>query len=465
MRYMNQAYEFVSDFFRSSDEIQLEDAWVDADDHLTEDELKIQRAGQILLWGAMLNGLVSFIFLLIGILFASQDTFHQLQSLLISGYSGSDSSAWILLVLISFANMTVTLIIMIGVIAQDIWTIFLMLFWAGLNLFLFITLAYIPAIFVILPLIWAAIIISKHWRYYRNNPVMVKELRGRMRGVRAFAIISIYLALMSSFTLLLYLIRVPIATATGIVITGSLGRDLFRGVVGIELMLILFIVPALTAGAITSERERKTYDLLQSTLLAAPNFLIGKLQSAMGYIVLLLLAAIPLQSIAFLFGGVSESEVILAFLLLTVSTLVLGAAGIYFSTRTDRTMGATVRTYVVALTVIFAMTIFVAMRSSYVSVISGIASNVSDNPIIETISIYADMIIASLSPITAMHYTQQILIDHQSLFVIDVTLSSSATGQTIPVLSPWILYIVIYLFLTAVMLIWAMRRMRRLPAS
>ena len=36
------------------------------------------------------------------------------------------------------------------------------------------------------------------------NPVLVKELRGRMRGPRAFVLITIYLLILSAVTLLLY---------------------------------------------------------------------------------------------------------------------------------------------------------------------------------------------------------------------------------------------------------------------
>ena len=177
---------------------------------------------------------------------------------------------------------------------------------------------------------------------------MLKELRGRMRGARAFVIITIYLLLMSIFTILLYFVRVPLS---GSVVTGELGRVLFIGVVGIELLLIIFIVPALTAVAITGERERKTYDLLKTTLLPTPAFVAGKMESALGYIFLLLLAAIPLQSIAFLFGGVSLPELLLAFIVLSVTAMTLGAVGMFFSSLTDRTLPATVRSYTVALSV------------------------------------------------------------------------------------------------------------------
>ena len=67
------------------------------------------------------------------------------------------------------------------------------------------------------PLVAVGLLTIGDLRAFRLNPVMVKELRGRMRGVRGFAIISIFLTLMSFFTILLYLLRVP---AGGVVVTG-----------------------------------------------------------------------------------------------------------------------------------------------------------------------------------------------------------------------------------------------------
>ena len=188
---------------------------------------------------------------------------------------------------------------------------------------------------------------------FRVNPVMLKELRGRMRGVRAFAVMTVYLGLMSGFTTLLYLVYSSFTRTSGSAAAGEIGRVLFLGVVGIELLLIIFIAPAFTAGAITGERERQTYDLLQTTLLATPSFVIGKLESALGYILLLLLSGIPLQSIAFLFGGVSELELVLSFVILMVTAIALGTVGIYFSAAMPRTLVASVRAYSVILGAMF----------------------------------------------------------------------------------------------------------------
>src|SRR5258707_12912768 len=140
-----------------------------------------------------------------------------------------------------------------------------------------------------------------------SNPVVLKELRGRMRGTRAFVVLTVYLTLMSGFALLLYVLYATSLNYSGVTPGGTIGRVLFIGIVGVELFLVTFIAPTFTAGAISGERERQTYDLLRTTLLPASRLIIGKLISALSYVFLLLLAAIPLQSLAFLFGGVTEN--------------------------------------------------------------------------------------------------------------------------------------------------------------
>jgi ABC-2 type transport system permease protein len=289
---------------------------------------------------------------------------------------------------------------------------------------------------------------------------MLKELRGRMRGVRSFAIITIFLSLMGSFTVLLYLLQLPRINSQDTIITGELGRLLFIGVVGIELLLIVFIVPALTAGAVTGERERKTFDLLQTTLLSAPSFIVGKMESALGYILILLLSAIPLQSIAFLFGGVSGIEVAIAFILLTVTAFALGALGMFFSALTERTLTATVRVYTVAVVLVFGLPIvsYLLFNGAFGNAISGVAVN-ADSAIGEATLIYGDMIASSLNPVTSAFYTQQMLIDQQKAALFDVQLASN--GQLIPVIAPWIITSVIYIGVTAFLINLAVRQMRR----
>lgn len=436
------------------------DAWIDtASATTTPREALIQQVAKWQLWAAIIHALAA---LILGIvLFAAPNTGENLGNTLFSVASGIPGQALLLTIVGILANMTALLLLAVATMAQEVWTwpfLVLIVILNGLILFAW---GFLPAILTLVSLIYPTTLMLRDVRAWHANPVSTKELRGRMRGVRAFAIITIFLVLMSAFTLLLYLVQLPAVTGGRTIITGELGRLLFIGVVGVELVLVIFIVPALTAGAISGERERKTYDLLQTTLLSAPMFMVGKMESALGYIVLLLASAIPLQSIAFLFGGVGETEVIIAFVVLMVTGLVLGALGLFYSAQTERTLTSTVRVYTVALVLCFGLPIVGAIlfNNAYGNAISGLPALATSSPVRETLAIYGDMLIVSLNPITASFYTQQMLIDHQQIGVLQVQLASN--GATIPVLSPWLLLTLIYLAVTAVLILLSIRRMRR----
>ncbi len=272
-------------------------------------ETRLNRTGLILLIGAAVYGALALLVALLGIIGGvngSPETAATLRALLLNGYSGADDIALILLILLALISGGALLVVMVGVLAQEPWALLLSVALAVAAVILLVTLGYTPAVVALATLAVALYPVLRDLRTLRANPVARKELRERMRGARAFAVISVYLALMSAFAVLLFLVNIPANPAFAMSVTGNLGRNLFAGLVGLQLLLIIFIAPAFTSGAITGERERKTYDLLQITLLSHPSFIIGKLESALGYIFLLLLAAIPLQSIAFLFGGVTE---------------------------------------------------------------------------------------------------------------------------------------------------------------
>src|SRR5690606_34920654 len=139
-----------------------------------------------------------------------------------------------------------------------------------------------------------------------DNPVFIKELRGRMRGARAFVVLTFYLGLLGAFTGLMYLAVAESAmSVSGQSNVGEVGRTLFVSIVAIEMLLVAFIAPAFTAGAISSEREHQTFDLLRTTLLGPTSFVLGMLLSAMLYVLLLMLAWVLVYSIALFFGAVA----------------------------------------------------------------------------------------------------------------------------------------------------------------
>jgi len=446
--------------FRGGDGDAEGEAWIDDTANMTPREKMVRQVATIFQWGAIANFVLAILVL---ILLTISDTMPDvLSGILLGGFVGASDNAMMIAMLLILTNTSLILHLSVGTLAQEFWALFLAFIVIVGNIIAIIFLGFLPAIIALIPVGYALSIMIRDRQAWHGNPVSGKELRGRMRGVRAFAIITIFLTLMGSFTVILYLLQLPTVTGGVTIITGELGRLLFAGIVGIQLVLTIFIVPALTAGAVTGERERKTYDLLQTTLLSAPSFLVGKMESALGYIFLLLLSAIPLQAIAFLFGGVSEVELILAFVILVSTGFVLGALGLFFSAYTDRTLTATVRVYTTSLALALGLPMFsiIFVGNPFGQVIEGVGLQ-GLSPIAESTAIYVDMIVNSLNPVTAAYYTQRILINTQSIFIVDVQLGS--TGGTIPVIAPWLLLTISYLGISAILILGAVRRMRRNP--
>lgn len=432
---------------------------------LTPREAHLARAGSVLRWAAIVNALLAFAVLIASAFTAtsSDASLHQtIADAFLSGYEGEADAAVIGVAVLLLANVAALLVAMVGVVAQEAWSLLLLVGTVVANIALIVLLSFFPALIAIGFAAFALFVLVSDLRAFRSNPVATKELRERMRGARAFVVITIYLGLMSGFTVLLYLIQRGVIQNDGSAVTGELGRTLFQGVVGIELLLIVFIAPAFTAGAVSNERERKTYDLLQITLLPKSSFIIGKLESALGYILLLLLAAIPLQSIAFLFGGVSEGELVLAFVILTVTAITLGTVGLFFSTTVDRTLAASVRAYTVAFAVMIgvplALSFFVGI---YQDALTGTATGI-DDPTVEAALIYFGAFLVSLNPITTAIASQQLLIDQQGIGFWTATVS--ADGSEIPLVSPWITFTIFYLVISALLVVFAVRRMRSVEA-
>lgn len=426
-----------------------------SDASLDPHDLRLARQGRILAWGAWACALIGLAALLSGLFLP----LPELAGILLFRNSGAPGIELVTVAALCLFNSTGFLGVRVGVVARELWSPFLLALIAAVNLVLLVALGFTAGLVALAFAAWAGAGLWRERASFRRNPMALRELRGRMRGGRAFLVITVYVGLMSAFALLLY--AVYSATAGyGSAAAGETGRVLFIGLVAIELLLIIFIAPASTAGAISVEREHQTYDLLRATLLSAPAFVVGKLEGALVFLFILLLAAIPLQSLAFLFGGVGEAEVVIAFILLVVTAVALGAIGIYFSAAHDRSLTATVRAYGMVAVLMFALPLLGSLVLEVVNSLLINPGTVTNLPALETVLVYAGLLLTSLSPVTAALGTQQLLVERQTALFWTDTLSSS--GGTIPMLSPWIVYTIIYLALAALLVMAAVRRTRQL---
>ncbi len=75
-----------------------------------------------------------------------------------------------------------------------------------------------------------------------------------------------------------------------------MSRELFITFSMVQLALLAFVVPGLTSGSISAEREKQTLNVLLVTRLKPLGIVLGKMVSSCSFMVIILLATLPLYT-------------------------------------------------------------------------------------------------------------------------------------------------------------------------
>lgn len=180
------------------------------------------------------------------------------------------------------------------------------------------------------------------------NPVLKKELKQSMRTVRFPILLVLFNTVLASIGLIGLYISNEQVQLTGIINY----RDniyLYILLISVEFILLIFIVPAMTSGLISGERERQTLDILLASSLTPMQIISGKLLSALANLAILLISGLPVISLAFIYGGINISDIIFTILYLLFTALFTGSTGIFCSCILKKTTFATVLTYGIEL--------------------------------------------------------------------------------------------------------------------
>ncbi|OLN31180.1 ABC transporter permease [Desulfosporosinus metallidurans] len=175
------------------------------------------------------------------------------------------------------------------------------------------------------------------------NPVLAKELRDRVRTWRSPLLITIYILVLGGIGGLDYYLQTRYSFGGTQAL--RLGLMIFGILAVVQLVLIAFLTPGMTASIISGERERQTWPLLLVTRLSPLSIVTGKLLSAISYIVLLVIVSMPIYSTVFLFGAVAMRDLLLVVLISLVTTVTIASIGLFCSALFKRTITAIVISY------------------------------------------------------------------------------------------------------------------------
>ncbi|HEY0601444.1 MAG TPA: ABC transporter permease [Herpetosiphonaceae bacterium] len=298
------------------------------------------------------------------------------------------------------------------------------------------------------------------------NPVLVKELRGRMRGARAFIILTVFLLILAVPTVLIYLSVAETVRYDPFSAGQYIGKSLFIGIVSIALIQIMIVVPGQAASAITSEKESETYDLLISTLLPPWKIILGKLVAALAYALLLIVAVIPFMAVSFLFGGVTIQEFLLALLGLFVTVMLFGSIGILWSVIMRRSLAATIVTQATSVVVLLGIPFLLA-------VFAILFLSRSTEPLWASSRafLYLWTMFLSLHPFIALGSSELLLADGQTGLFFPVAQNTipfipvfdrNGALQNFMLPQPWLIYTIEAVVLSAVLVFFSIRLLRPL---
>ena len=177
------------------------------------------------------------------------------------------------------------------------------------------------------------------------NPVIGRELTERLRGFRAYLAVTVFVLALAVTMFLVFEASEGSASNFDLSARTGVGRLVFESVILIMTVLVLFFVPGLTAGAIAGERERQTLATLQVTLLRPRSIIAGKVAAALAYLLLLVVAALPVLAVSYLLGGIRLGDIALGVLSVATVAVLLATMVVAVSTFATRVQTATLLAY------------------------------------------------------------------------------------------------------------------------
>lgn len=194
------------------------------------------------------------------------------------------------------------------------------------------------------------------------NPIIRREAKTSLRSWRMFLAIALYTLIISGAAIIFI---------KGVISGGYMGVDL-RGlsilyvVLGfMQFAVTMIMVPALTAGSISGERERQTLDILLVTKMTTFSIVIGKLASSIGIFLLMMIATLPVFAIIFFFGGLSLINLFIMEIYMVIVSIMVGSISIFFSTFFKKTVSSIIFTYILLGILCFGTLIFTFIYIAY----------------------------------------------------------------------------------------------------
>ena len=159
------------------------------------------------------------------------------------------------------------------------------------------------------------------------NPIFVRVVTAGGRRVMHLITRCAYLLLLIGF-LLVALLMAGGGGHSSLSELAKASTRVFATISYVQLAMICLLAPIFTAGAITQERDSRTYAILLATPLSNTQIVLGSLLSRLYYVAALLLSGVPVFAITLFYGGVTLRNIALSFAIAMTTGLLMGSTAI-----------------------------------------------------------------------------------------------------------------------------------------
>ncbi len=163
-----------------------------------------------------------------------------------------------------------------------------------------------------------------------TNPITVRLVQNGSRRTRHMYVRAAYLGVLI-IVLLWALIALAPSGAASFSDLAKAGSNSFKFIAYLQILLICILAPVFMAGAIAQEADPKTWDILLTTPLSAPQIVLGNLFGRLFFILALLFCSLPLFAVTQYYGGVPGGSIFASYLIAACAALLVGSAAIALS--------------------------------------------------------------------------------------------------------------------------------------
>ncbi len=176
------------------------------------------------------------------------------------------------------------------------------------------------------------------------DPILKKELKLGARSIKLPLSVMFYDIVLSIIAVLAIFVA---SFSNGLI--GGVDFSVFLSIYQIigwtQMGIVLLIIPILSAGTISSEREKQTLEIMLTTPKKPISIVWGKLLASLSQYMIFILSSIPIMAIAFVLGGLNWFALIGYIFMMIVLAVFVGSIGVFCSSAFKKTIVSIVMTF------------------------------------------------------------------------------------------------------------------------